>query len=67
MKRLIAVLSFALLVAACSSTRGNLLSRIEYHDDEVFEREESKFDGFVDWVVNHRFLPSKDGLTLRGD
>ena len=35
--------------------------------DEVFEREESKFDGFVDWVVNHRFLPSKDGLTLRGD
>lgn len=40
MKRLIAVLSFALLVAACSSTRGNLLSRIEYHDDEVFEREE---------------------------
>lgn len=40
MKRLIAVLSFALLVAACSCTRGNLLSRIEYHDDEVFEREE---------------------------
>ena len=28
------------MVAACSSTRGNLLSRIEYHDDEVFEREE---------------------------
>jgi hypothetical protein len=40
MKRLIAVLSFALMVAACSSTRGNLLSRTEYHDDEVFEREE---------------------------
>lgn len=40
MKNLFAVLSFALLVAACSSTRGNLLSRIEYHDDEVFEREE---------------------------
>jgi hypothetical protein len=40
MKNLFAVLSFALLVAACSSTRGNLLSRIEYHDNEVFEREE---------------------------
>ena len=40
MKNLFAVLSFALLVAACGSTRGKLLSRIEYHDDEVFDREE---------------------------
>ena len=40
MKKLFAIVSSALLVAACSSTRGNLLSRIEYHDDEVFEREE---------------------------
>lgn len=40
MKKIFAVLSFALLITACSSTRGNLLSRIEYHDDEVFEREE---------------------------
>ena len=40
MKKIIAVLSCALLIAACSSTRGNLLSRVEYHDDDVFEREE---------------------------
>ena len=40
MKRLIVELSFALLVAACGSTRGNLLSKVEYHDDSVFEREE---------------------------
>ena len=40
MKRLIVELSFALLVAACSSTRGNLLSKVEYHDNSVFEREE---------------------------
>ena len=40
MKKLFAIVSSALLVAACSSTRGNLLSRIEYHDDEVFERED---------------------------
>ena len=40
MKKLFAIVSSALLFAACSSTRGNLLSRIEYHDDEVFEREE---------------------------
>ena len=40
MKKLFAIVSSALLFAACSSTRGNLLSRTEYHDDEVFEREE---------------------------
>ena len=40
MKKIFAVLSSALLIAACSSTRGNLLSRVEYHDDDVFEREE---------------------------
>ena len=40
MKKIFAVLSFALLVAACGSIRGNLLSRVEYHDDEVFDREE---------------------------
>ena len=40
MKKLFAVLLCALLITACSSTRGHLLSRVEYHDDEVFEREE---------------------------
>ena len=40
MKKLFAIVSSALLFAACSSTRGNLLSRTEYHDDEIFEREE---------------------------
>ena len=39
MNKILAVLSWALLVAACSSTRGNLLSRVEYHDDAVVERE----------------------------
>lgn len=40
MKKLFAIVSSALLFAACSSTRGNLLSKVEYHDDDVFEREE---------------------------
>ena len=40
MKKIFAVLSSALLVTSCSSTRGKLLSRVEYHDDSVFEREE---------------------------
>ena len=40
MKKLFAIVSSALLVAACGSTRGNLLSKVEYHDDDVFEREE---------------------------
>ena len=45
MKKIVAVISFSLLFAACSSTRGRLLSRIEYHDDTVFEREEYHYSG----------------------
>jgi|GEM_PF-3252189 len=40
MKKIFAVLLCALFITACSSTRGNLLSKVEYHDDDVFEREE---------------------------
>ena len=40
MKKIFALLSSALVVAACGSTRGNLLNKVEYQDDSVFEREE---------------------------
>ena len=45
MKKIVAVISFSLLFAACSSTRGKLLSRVEYHDDTVFEREVYHYSG----------------------
>lgn len=61
MKKLFAIVSSALLFAACSSTRGNLLSRTEYHDDEVFEREEYHYtDGnlaLVTRVINYNNAP----------
>lgn len=40
MKKIFALLSSALVVTACSSTRGNLLSKVEYQNNSVFQREE---------------------------
>ena len=46
MKNIFAVASLALMVAACSSTRGKLLSRVVYRDGgKVFEREEYHYSG----------------------
>ena len=45
MKKIVALITFSLLFAACSSTRGKLLSRVEYHDDALYEREEYHYSG----------------------
>ena len=46
MKKIFAVVSLALMVAACTSTRGKLLSRIEYNGDgSVYKREVYHYSG----------------------
>ena len=46
MKKIFAVVSLALMMAACTSTRGKLLSRIEYNGDgSVFKREVYHYSG----------------------
>jgi len=39
-EKIFALLSSALLIASCSSSRGNLLSKVEYQNNSVFQREE---------------------------
>lgn len=53
MKKILAIISFSLLFAACSSTRGRLLSRVEYHDDTVFECEVYHYSGQDLALVTH--------------
>lgn len=62
----LAVLSCALLVAACGSTRGNLLSMVEYHDDDVFEREEYHYssDGELASVIRVIYINNTPDSTL---
>lgn len=39
-EKIFALLSSAMLIASCSSSRGNLLSKVEYQNNSVFQREE---------------------------
>ena len=59
-------MSCALLVAACGSTRGNLLSMVEYHDDDVFEREEYHYssDGELASVIRVIYINNTPDSTL---
>ena len=39
-EKIFALLSSAMLIASCSSSRGNLLSKVDYQNNSVFQREE---------------------------
>ena len=62
MKKIFAVVSLALMMAACTSTRGKLLSRIEYNGDgSVFKREVYHYSGdelaLVTRVIYSNYVP----------